>query len=524
MSKKVVKVIPGNQKVALDMEYLGTKMMRDEKALAAVINKWMPETFLGFFGGLFGFSTSEANAAGLNVLQQQIAESLIRWRIVENSIQPDYIVNDSQIPQVVEAGKNFVIEITSPWIEKEGIYMLEDGKSLIVMIERISNLGAGATYKAQYIGEDGSVLPDRKLLTANRALNYAGNMKPELSSTSQAIKDYGAYDMFNVTTTTRHEFSASGHALSTGAVDGRMTVYEETFKDGSTKGYMLPFTNKMIDWHLNAVNFQLIKGVSNFNLASRTITNKSHMNQRAELPSGSGFEQYMRSTETIDSYDPTRGASYNKNLFKNAIGKHAQYLRQKGIMYIAVTRSGGKAMIHDVMEENLKTQIIQTPFNEKINVGYTFDTYTTVMGQMMVMDLDWSLPRGTVEEMVMYNGVAYPKSSFDIWLIPIIKMSGEGGKERTNIRVYTKAKKSGGENINRGLVLGTLPGMTGLTNSTGGDVLTQYKMEANAIASGKFNIHSAVDGETCLALSEYALIVDCPDMIYHLQAQFPSVR
>lgn len=524
MKKSVVKVIPGNQKVVMDMEYLGTKMMRDQNALAAVINKWMPETFLGFFGGLFGFSTEEANAAGLNVLQQQIAESLIRWRIVENAIQPEYIINDSQIPQKVVAGVNYVIEISSPWIEKEGQYMLEDGRSMIVMIERISNVGAGATYKFQYVGEDGAELPDRKLLSANRALNYAGNLKPELSSTSQAIKDFGAYDMFNVTTTTRHEFSASGHALSTGTSDGRMTVYEETMQDGKTKGYMLPFTNKMINFHMNAINFQLIKGVSNFNLSTRTITNKSHMNQKAELPSGAGFEQFMRSSDTIDSYDPTRGATYNKNLLKNVIGKHAQFLRQKGIMYIAVTRSGGKAFINDVLEENIKSQIIQTPYNEKINVGYTFDTYTTVMGQMMVMDLDWSLPRGVQEEMVMYNGVAYPKSSFDIWFIPIVKISGEKGKEKTNIRVYTKAKSVDGETINRGLVLGTLPGMTGLTNSVGVEVLSKYRAEASAIASGKYNIHSAVDGETCLALSEYALIVDCPDMIYHLQAQFPAVR
>lgn len=523
MSKQsVVKIVPGNQKVMLDMNYLGTKLMRDDKALSAVINKWQPNKFLGFFGGLFGFSTDEASAVGLAVIEQQLAESFIRWRINDNQLTPDYIVSDNQIPEVVVAGVTYQMEISSSWAEKEAQYLLEDGKSMIVMINRNSTVGAGASYDFQLVGRDGDVLVDRKLLSPNRALNYAGNIKSELSTTSQPIKDYGSYDAFNVTTTSRHEFAASGHALSTKTVDSQATVYEEMGADGKTESYMLPFTGKMIDFHLEHINTQLIKGVSNFNIGTRTITNKSPFNQRPELPSGAGFEEQMRYTDVIDQYSPLQGAVVNKNKIKNAISKHANYIREKGLMYVAVTRGGGFQVLHDILDEEAKRQFIMTPQNKKINVGFNFDTYTTVMGDMVLMNLDWSLPRGFKEEMVMYNGVEYPKSSFDIMLIPIIKMTGKDGKPKTNIRIYTKAKTVGTQKINRGLVIGTLPGMTGLMNSTGLDLLKASDAAVKNVLSGNYNISSATDGEMAIALSEFALVVDCPDMIYRLEAVFPK--
>ena len=151
---------PRDQKLMYDMEFLGSQLMRDPNKLARVINKYAGiDSFLGFFTQ-FGISTSEQGVPGVS--QEKIAESLIRWRIKDDTYQASRIVDNSLVPATVYANKPFVVSLSDNWVETDGLFVAEDGAYVFYVRSKKGGVGYGYPYEIEYVANDNNITLDRK--------------------------------------------------------------------------------------------------------------------------------------------------------------------------------------------------------------------------------------------------------------------------------------------------------------------------------------------------------------------------
>lgn len=511
---------PIDQKYMGDTAFLGAQLLRDTKKLSYVINRFSDDRFVSFLSQ-FGVSTGEAGAIGAE--SGTIGESLIRWRIRDNTMKATKIV-DGVLPNQIKANVPFTVYLDENWVDTSGIYMAEDMRSTFFVNKRGIGVGPSFEYAISFVsGVKDEVFTRRDLLAPGRYLNYIGNAKPELSTTSQSIKfDAGGYDMFNVTQVLRHKYAVSGHFISTKMV--QMDAYDGNMMfDPANSGY-LPFDgSEMLKFHLRSVGTTLYYGRTNFDPLNRRVLTVDPDTGRPEVPMTAGALQQMQWTESQAEYDPTAPTVTLKNIIDGHIASRSDYFRDPDTVYLIITGNGGDKVLDNIKQIKHTSQVTlqqNVDGGQKIqNVGLNYQnaTYWTSNGSFTVLNTEYTTrPRGFQAERVMWNGAPYDKDGFDMYIIPIAKMA-DG---RRTVRLATKSANG----VNRGLVIGSLAGMTGMHNGGNLDLnsITGKDFAQSVMFQDRHKIASPVDGETFLTLSELCVVVEDPDSILWLRAKFPN--
>ncbi len=504
-----------NQINMLDTENLGAQLLRDSNMVSYMYNKFGRDPFTSFFAR-YGITSDEVGLPGITT--DKIGESLVRWRIFDNTRQATKIVSlTSSLPETIQANRDYDISFEDGWLQEDATLLLEDAETVLYLSKKGSGLN-GYQYSFQYVSNSNSdVLPAAKkaLLNYGRYVNYLTNAKQELSTTSQPTQmSNGSYDMFNVTQTSRHEFSASGHALSTNVVAQTMESDGKTVK----QQYALQCSDKMVGDHLESVGMNLYFGVTNFDPLARKVMTSKQNSARSEVPMLAGAQQQFRYTERVAEYFINDNIANTAMMLEAQLEAAASYFRSNDMEYVIVTENGGTRILQDVQKYNAQNGGVvyqqQVAPGQVINVGNTYGTFTSLNYKWHVLNMGHTTkPRGFKEETVAYKGATYSKSGFNMYIFPV----GKTDDGRMGVRIVTKGK----EGINRGLVIGRVKGMTGWGGGQDYDFSKiEDELTRNVLASESNYVSSPTDGEVVLTLSEVSVIIADPDSILWLKPVF----
>jgi hypothetical protein len=525
MTKIAIQNISRSSKLNLDMNFLGTHLLRDEKAVAAVIRKLSPPRSFVSFLSRYGIMTDEAGAGTAGVSSGTVSESLIRWRITDTDSQALRIIDISQVPETLKVDVQFRITLNDGWVDPDALLLSSDGTTVFKVIRRDPSLNAdsvGCDYILSLHGNDSAQEVSSTMLSTKKYLNYFSNAKGERSSTSQELQiKQSSMDMFNVTQVMRHKIGASGHGLSTAMDQDRLAYLEMSQVGGRNvlkKAYGLPFGAKLIQDHLKKIDQTLFFGRTNFNPYTRGLSN-------GDAPTLAGIKQQFEYTDQVYDFSPTDNPEYNMLLVESIIEQaRMKYEMEEGCDFVIVTGNGGERVLQDIMTARFKRDGVVrqqsfTPGQTTATVGHKFgNKYVSQYGEFTIANYGFSAnERGARFDQVTYGGATYDAFSFNMYLVPILPSTYYGGS-RKNIRLVTKAHNG----INRGLVVGSMPGMSGLYNGRdiGLEKITGADMQFIQNIENTTKIASPVDGEELMCLSEFSVIVENPDDIIWLRPKF----
>ena len=513
----------------LDLQYMNTQLMRDPYALDVVWRRYGNSPLVGFLG----IDTKDGGLSEMPVGRKDIAESIIRWRIIDDTCEPAYVTSNVQVPSTLTVGQNYSVELNESWLELDALLQTENPDWILILTGKDPNpSGPGTKYQFQVVGMDNTdtSFPAR-LLEPGKKLNYIGNAKGEKSASGQPLWDRNkGEDYFNTTTYMRHEFEASGHAMSTKQWTYLYDMMQAS--DGQMKkkltGYF-PFTFDVMNDHMDYVHEMLYYSRGNFDPAGRKIINQSGQGRHKDRPLFSGLREQMDSTRHVWHYDPINdSATKISKLIDHATTYQRNEMRippNQEVKWVLMTRNGGDMVVtnawYDRIINTTGQQVqLQKGSDGKVESGFGVRGYRTVHNDTIsVMNIDYQRKRGVYEESAQYDSIAYPKTSFDLYLVPVYTVPGMGG--RKNISIYTKKHTmTDGTVINRGLVVGHIGGMTGMGNSAGLDAGARITQEVNAAYLSRFNVGSEVDADKFMVASEFSVAVYNPDDILKIEAQF----
>ena len=504
---------PFDRQYTYDTEFLGAAMLRDEKKLSAFIHKFSDDPFISFFSRL-GIATGD-NASGVSVSNEVVGESILRWRVVDSTVVHPKIVDASRLPSVIRQGEDFVVGLDQNWVDTQGIFFAEDMRTSFFVQKRGTGGTAPFYYTMQFIsGIKGQPCLRKDLLAQGRTLSYVTNAREEMSSRSQPIKfSSSGYDMYNVTQTIRHEVTASGHGLSTMIKMEGFSDNADGIVDPNHRSYF-PFNpGKMLSFHLGSVAMTCVHSRTNFDPIARRVYNVNPDSSRPEVPITAGALEQFEWTEFQEEYNPYNTIATLASQIDGLIRSRVEYYRDLNTKFVIVTGNGGNALLNKIKEYRQMSKItfMQNPGNSvsRVGINYSGAAYQVDDTEFSVINYSYSAKtRGMVSEKVMWNGTMYDKDSFDFYIFPV-RVNNDG---RRTIRLAAK----GANGVSRGLVLGSLAGMSGLYNGGNLDLSSiAGKDFANIVsqmnAKSAYQISNPVDGEKYLALSEIGVIVENPD-------------
>lgn len=529
---RIIQYAPADKaKLSVDLQFANQQLMRDPNMVDMVYRKYAEYTPMGFLGvGIGGNEGIDEVSIG----RRDIASTMIRWRALDDTPQPATVTDNLSVPSVIKPGQNFQMSIDEGWYEPDAIFNLQNRNYNLMITGKAPSAGAGTTYTWQLIGMDknDSSFPV-SLLNVGKQLMYGGNSKGEKSSSGQplAFRHNKAEDFYNVTQFIRHEIDASGHALSNKMWTYFMEQFHEAGKLQEAIKGVLPFSKYALQEHFKKVAHTLYWQTGNFNPLTQEIVNKAGAGLYQDRPTMSGMREQFDSTQHVFHYNPFGDKRKTAEYIERIVTMQRNWLKiapEDMLEVLILTRDGGEAVLFDVWADRIAQQPIQIHNNTvnggKVNVGYAIGDFITKKGdKIRFRNLDYAMERGMPTEEVGYGGLGFDRTGFDMYILPIYKVRDQLG--RKNITIYTKKNKlSDGTEINRGLVIGYMSGMTGLSNSTGQDAGKALDREIEAAYLSKFQINSPIDQELLMMGSEFSLAVYNVDDIFKLEAKFPSFQ
>lgn len=517
------------QKISYDLSFAHKQLLTDPNMVDMVYRKYAAYTPMGFLGIGLG---DNKGIDEVSIGRRDIASTMIRWRAIDDTPEPAVITDALSVPAQIRPGQNFDMAINEGWYEPDAIFQLQDRRYNLLCTGKSNSSGNGTRYTWQLIGTDktDTSFPMQLLLTGKQMM-YMGNTKGEKSSSGQPVgyRQNKAEDFFNVTQYMRHEIDASGHGLT----NKQWTYFLEQFGDKTAIKGVLPFSKYALQEHFKKVAFTMYWGTGNFDPRTREIINKAGSGMYTDRPTMSGMREQFDSTQHTYHYNPFWGKGRVAEMLERMVLMQRNWLKiapEDMLEVMILTRNGGEAILLDAMQDrllNANQQIfteIDANGRTKVNVGYGVGDFITKKGdRIKFRNLDYAFERGMPIDEVGYGGMGYDKTSFDMYILPVYKVRDMLGQK--NITIYTKKNTlSDGTVVNRGLVIGYMSGMTGLTNSTGLDAGQQVNREIESAYLSKFQVNSAVDQELLMMGSEFSLAVYNVDDIFKMEAKFSNMQ
>lgn len=480
----------------VDLPFLGLALARSPQMLQEfIVSRFADYPLTTLFQGIYPESQAE----------ETLPSNQIKWNVYNLPEKPTYIVS---VTGNAVVGSDIEITVTDGWLRAGAKLRAEDGETQVHFSTNGTPAGGEYTkYTARVVGNvEGEPAPSW-VFEKGKALNYMTANYEEGSEMGHPMY-YGTGDEYrNNMTLHRHDADITGDAITEATIFDTM----RTTSDGREKKYrgwlpdfMMSPTTSLLDFHQQACEEDHIYGRSNVDLLTGKVFNVNATNSSKPVLMGDGLIPQLDGayTQTFDPNDPIAAIRAKARNILTYLSAH--WNLQDFLEMVVMGGMGAQAVMNDIMADEMKfqnQQVWMTPDKEgKVIAGLRYAEWITTFGKIKFMP---NRTMGNIrkkERMIIYNGVSFPASSFDMYFMPIGLLSN--GK--TNIRFFAKGKNVGGQMINRTLVFSHIQGVTGyLANRLSkaqAEGLSEY---ANLVSTGR-------DAEKFHLLSQKMIIVSNP--------------
>lgn len=474
----------------MDMEFLGLSMEKSPQILQElVMSRWAYLPLQSLFTGVYNESPTE----------EMLPSNMVRWKVMGLPQKPIYIISATG-PFRVGSDNNEIV-VSDGQLYAGAKVRLEDGKTLLYVKGVRTATSTGCALQVEVVGNNEADVVDPLLLANGRALNYITANYGEGSETGHPIS-WGTSDHYvGALTTHRHKFQITGDAL-TEAITMEMVKTDGQGNKRTFRGFLpnvlMDNGSTLLDFHMEAVERDLVWGKANFNPQTGAIFNTDERGKPVLM--GDGLVRQLDSAYTV-MYHPTDSITSIRAALERALLFLASHQGQDLIEMVAIGGHGAKYLFNLCMQDYLivngQRVMINVERQPTTVGGLDVTTYTTPFGSIkFVLSTAFNSPMVKTTD-VTINGMKMPAESYDMHMFPIKQMSN--GKN--NIRIFAKAKQAGGKLVNRSLVFGHVQGMTGwgISDKQKGQ-LAQY---AAMVSTGR-------DSEQFEVLSQKGIIVTNP--------------
>lgn len=474
----------------VNMEVLNLAMAKNPQIMRDIyVNLFAKDAPLSTFLHNIGISDEE----------EMLPSNMIRWQVWGHPYQPSYIRSVSTATPT--ANVPFDLVVSNGWFRKGAVLRTQiTGYNL-----RIQNDGEvvnGATkYKAVYIANSSTAAMPAGILVAGSGVEYGSSSYEEASETGHPLPFVSGPDWYtNVMTISRHKESFTGSAITEALVyeDSRISPTSGAME--TTSGF-LPLMYKdgrnLLREHIKLKELNYIYGVGNFDPLTGEIFTTDENGQ--PVPMGDGWIAQFQQGKTV-TYDSKAGVAQ--------VAAQIKAMRQWVINNMAAEEMdlyvmgglGARTLWQDVLkyEDNATgvTTFKEVGANNTIEAGVAYTGLKDFLGTVkFIANPVFDAPTNPSKR-ISYNGTAYTADSMDFYFF-FVKKSMQG---KSNIRTYTKGKNWRGKMVDRSLVYGYIPGMSGWAgNGAAASSIEQYR-DAMRIATGR-------DADQFEVLSEGMLIL-----------------
>ena len=473
----------------MDMEFLGLSMERQPQILPElIVSRWAHLPLQSLLSGVYGDSPSE----------EMLPSNMVRWKVMGIPQKPVYVISATGPFRVGSDSPSF-ITVSDSLLQPGAKVRLEDGQTLLYIKGNRSASGSGVTHEVEVVGNNVNDGVDMTYLEKGRALNYVTANYEEGSETGHPIQ-WGTGDHYvQALTIHRHKYAITGDAL-TEALTMEMIKTAPNGDKKIFKGYlpnvMMDSGQTLLDFHMDAIEKDLVYGRANFDPSTGQIFN--HAANGRPVLMGDGLKAQLESAYTV-VYSPNDAIGSIRAGLERMLAFLSYNTGQDLIDLICIGGTGARMIwnlaMRDFLIANGQHTVLNADKSPVTIAGLDVDTFKTSFGSIkFVTSQAFNNPLVRTRE-VTVNGLKLPAESFDMYAFPVKKMSN--GKN--NIRTFAKAKQAGGKMVNRSLVFGHIPGMSGLSTKQQGE-LAQY---GATVSTGR-------DAEQFEVLSQKGLIVSNP--------------
>ena len=481
---------------AQDVQYLNSLALRFPKILPAVYRQIYAKTApLTIFLENLGASTDE-EVIGSNVVQWTLQGGNTMIMTVE------YVSNPS-----IAVGEVGDIVLSNGWLRQGAKILLGQNKTYRLLNNGVpvgGFQGSDRKYQFELIGTEGESTPPG-VLQQGAIVQFIAGEYPEASERGHPTAHYSGGEMFkNPMATVRTDLQRTGDFL------GHEIMVEISGKDqlGNPIQPLLAsapiFYNNgrdFIEEHLESVELNYIVSRTNMNPLTGQITGAKWENGRP-VPSFSGIWEFFDLAK-IFRFDLTSPIEYIAAVFESAREYLKDFMGEEQDVYIW-TGSGGKRILRDIISYMNKRDNIQyqkdITSNNTVMAGIKYSTISDDLGTVNIATSPAFDRKDSPNKKLVYGGTARPAESYAMYML--FRTVDQFGK--SNIRKFALGSKSHGKPVDRSLVIGHLPGMSGFAKTmpkSWQESLNQYNQ--NMVATG-------LDAETSLALTQSTIVFTNP--------------
>jgi hypothetical protein len=486
----------------IDMEVLNLSMAKNPQILK--------DLYVNLFARKAPFSTFVSNL-GVSDNEEVLPSNMIRWAVWGHPDVPTYVLSVSTTTPTV--GVPFEITLSNGFFRANAVLRTQvTNHNIFIKSNGVPSAG-GTRYTAEYIGTAGQQMPVG-VLVPNSQVSYLTAAYGEASETGHPLPFVTGPDYYtNVMTLTRHKEGITGSAMT------EAIIYEDTKFDPLTNENklfrgMLPVIMKdgrnLIEEHIYKKEMNYIYGVSNFDPATGKVFTIDADGK--PVPMGDGFIRQFEQGRTVH-FDPKMGIPQIAQLIKNMRQFVTYNMGAESMDLYVMGGNLAKLIYQDVLtyEHNKTGVTIQKVLGKDakdLMAGIEYTGLQDMLGSLKFIYNPVFDDKTNPSLRVAYAGQSFSAESGDMYFF-FVKKTQDG---KTNIRTFSKGKNFRGHQVDRRLVYGYIPGMTGWAKKNIGSraaaSMEQYS-DYMQIATGRDAEQFEVLSETMLILanpSEFGLL------------------
>lgn len=535
--RRGVETISSSKTLADDMPVRNSLLQQDPLIVQQVI--WRNENPMSparMFGGGFAlfsqsFSVTEGvreQAPNVELIFKGNGLNFISIKEIYEEGEYNLIIDNSNVKDTVYGQEQFEITLTHPYQSNE-IFQDRRGENNYRVVSVQTSTGIGFTHTVVVSnGSPSDVFTGiRDLLTVSTSVVSIGNAFPEASRDSNTLRkgpekaDY----IYNVMKIQRYKTSRTGSAMS-----DRLYAMTRTLSSGEEKQWYLRLPEMLLMKVLKQWESSLVHSKAGFDAETMEIFNHSTTSgDYSELSIYSGIREQL---SNVKIKFPASTVMSNRSKLKVLENAHASLINAgftggigKKVALIAMGAAAEKWALHALLWGGLqKTEgIIQRTqeVGERNSVanGITLKSYFMEDGtEYLIYNMASNMfDKGRVrpgETPFVYDGTASPAWTNKIYLMPL------GGKrQRATTYVKEAYDEVSGQNVNRGLVLGRVGGLTGARSRFSADRLAGasdaelQKEFSKAMSAGEYDVNTATDAEEYHIMTDHSIYIDINGMV-----------
>lgn len=501
-----------------DMPRRNDLLLTNPDIVTGIMRHIQPNAPIVFFSSFLG-NQMGADETMFEAAPQGLGVGFIRLKEYKQVYEPVRVTKNSLVPATITAQVPF--EVSSDFfLEQDEQFLAKDEVSMFRVLSSRPT-GQGADLTIVFDAMPGETVSG-SLFGINDPINHGyGNSKGEGSTNSNTfIGDSLQFNtFFNPMKITRRRLDSTGSAMADESEYYSFTLEEE---QGVFKDYYTDIPISFFRQVVQEYSDQLLYSRANFDPATRRIAGVSQSGKYHERPSYAGIYQQLDEVR-LRYFHNLRGENNTQLLAKidrilqelfyangnvkttvTIVGKGAGIRACRDAFRWAVTNKFGTTL-----------QIQMSGDAGKINAGWEMGDYVTDYGRVVLYDMGASNRRGEFDK-VSHGGIDATPREMDLYFIPAVSVDKKSGRRKKPVSIYYRQSNRGGYgNVSRGMVFGTVNGLTGQGNGMSFDQLQNIQDSAirTMMESQSYEMNSTFDGKESHVLYESVPYIDIAGIV-----------